>query len=98
MGCYVERCGALLQMVTRAAIAIGIVVTEAQTAALAQKASLKEMECHAEATKRYIKDFRQVGPVNQEAQENVVVLVNGKLNYEAYYSECLGRWNSIKVR
>ena len=92
------RNAADVPVVTCGWIVIALLVTATQTSALAQKASPKEMECHAEATKRYINDFRQVGAINQEAQESVVVLVNGKLNYEAYYLECLGRWNSMKVR
>ena len=100
MTCYLARWTMLqlLPAVTRAGFAVVLVVTTIQTGALGQKASPKEMECHAEATKRYLNDFRQIGAVNQEAQESVVVLVNGKLNYEAYYYECLGRWNSVKVR
>jgi len=96
MACCFER-GAM-RMIARVGVAVGLVVTAAQMSALAQKASPKEIECHAEATKRYINDFRQVGAVKQAAQESVVVLVNSKLNYEAYYYQCLGRWNSMKVR
>lgn len=88
----------MLRMIARVGVALGLFVTAIQTSALAQKASPKQMECHAEATKRYINDFRQIGAVNQESQESVVVFVNGKLGYEAYYHECLGRWNSMKVR
>jgi hypothetical protein len=85
-------------MLLRGGFAIILLVTGTQMAALGQKAPPKEMECHAEATKRYINDFKQVGSANQEAQESVVILVNGKLNYESYYHECLARWNSMKAR
>jgi hypothetical protein len=85
-------------MIARFSVVIGLVATAVPMGALAQNVSSREVACHAEATKRYIEDFRQVGPIHEETYERVVVLVNDKLKYEAYYVECLGRWNSIKVR
>jgi hypothetical protein len=85
-------------IIARLSFVVGLVAMAIPVGALAQKASSREMACHAEATKRYIEDFRQVGPIHEETYERVVVFVNDKLKYEAYYVECLGRWNSIKVR
>ena len=85
-------------IIARFSVVVGLVATAVPMGALAQKVSSREVACHAEATKRYIEDFRQVGPIHEETYERVVVLVNDKLKYEAYYVECLGRWNSIKVR
>jgi hypothetical protein len=80
------------------ACAFSILAAVLPSRAQAQRASPREAECHAEATKRYINDFRQLGASNQDAQESVVVLVNEKRGYDAYYAQCLGRWNSVKVR
>jgi hypothetical protein len=85
-------------MTARFSLVVGLVATAMPVGALAEKASPREMACHAEATKRYIEDFRQAGPIREEPQENVVVFVNHKSNYETHYAECLGRWNSIKIR
>ena len=70
----------------------------APIAAPAQKASPIAIACHAEATNRYIADFRRLGP-RERALEDVVstTFVNDKLKYEDYYAECLARWNSTKA-
>jgi len=70
----------------------------APVAALAQQASPREVECHAEATKRYIEDFRRVGRTQGDVSKTAVAFVNDKSGYETYYAQCLGRWNSIKIR
>jgi hypothetical protein len=88
----------MLRITARFSLVVGLAGAAMPAGALAEKASPREMACHAEATKRYIEDFRQVGPIREEPQENVVVFVNAKSNYETYYAECLGRWNTIKVR
>jgi hypothetical protein len=93
--CIIPR---MLPIAARFPFVVCLVVTAMPVGALAEKASPKEAACHAEATKRYIEDFRQVGPIREETHENVVVFVNDKSDYETYYLECLGRWNSIKVR
>jgi hypothetical protein len=82
----------------RSSLLTSLLGVAASTEAVAQKASPKEMQCHAEATKRYIGDFRQIGPRYQDSDETVVTLVNDKSLYEVYYAECLGRWNSMKQR
>lgn len=74
------------------------VLSIAPIAALAQKATPREVECHAEATKRYIEDFRRVGRTHAGVSKTAVAFVNDKSDYETYYAQCLGRWNSIKVR
>src|SRR4051794_36011981 len=84
-------------IIARFSAVVGLVATTILTGAHAQKISSREVACHAEATKRYIEDFRQIGPIHEETYERVVVLVNDKLKYEAYYVECLSRWNSMKV-
>lgn len=62
------------------------------------KASPREVECHAEATRRYIEDFRRVGRTQLDPSKTAVIFVNDKADYETYYVQCLGRWNTIKVR
>jgi hypothetical protein len=64
----------------------------------AQLATPREMECHSEATRRYIDDFRRVGRAREEAPLTAVAFVNDRSRYDAYYAECLGRWNTIKIR
>ena len=88
----------MLRIAAQFSFIVCLVATAMPGAAFAEKASPREMACHAEATKRYIEDFRQVGLIREETHENVVVFVNEKSGYETYYAECLGRWNSIKVR
>jgi hypothetical protein len=77
---------------------VGLLAAVIPVGALAEMASPREKACHDEATKRYIEDFRRLGTIRKETHENVVVFVNGRSNYDAYYSECLARWNSIKIR
>jgi len=88
----------MLLIIANSSVVVGVIATAPMGGALAQKSSSREVACHAEATKRYIEDFRQIGPIHEETYERVVVLVNDKLKYEVYYIECLGRWNSIKIR
>jgi hypothetical protein len=89
----------MLPTAARLLIAAGLAASAMPVAALAQKASPREVECHAEATRRYIEDFRRVGRAqSSDPTKTAVVFVNDKSDYEAYYTQCLGRWNSIKVR
>lgn len=88
----------MLSIASRLLMATGLAAAAMPAAALAQKASLREVECHAEATKRYIEDFRRVGRAQSDPSKTAVVFVNDKSDYEAYYAQCLGRWNSIKIR
>ena len=88
----------MLRIAARLPFVVCLVATAMPVDAFAEKASPREMACHAEATRRYIEDFRQVGLLREETHENVVVFVNEKSKYETYYVECLGRWNSVKVR
>jgi len=89
----------MMPIAARFSFAVCLIAAAMPMGAFAEKpASPREMACHAEATKRYIEDFRRVGAIREETHENVVVFVNAKSNYETYYAECLGRWNSVKVR
>jgi hypothetical protein len=88
----------MLPIAARLLFAAGLAAAAMPVAALAQKASPREVECHAEATRRYIEDFRRVGRTQSDPSNTAVLFVNDKSDYEAYYAQCLGRWNSIKVR
>jgi hypothetical protein len=88
----------MLPIAARLLIALGLAAAATPVVALAQKASPREVECHAEATKRYIEDFRRIGRTQAEPSNTAVVFVNDKADYETYYAQCLGRWNTIKVR
>lgn len=80
-------------------ILAGIIVATGPIAAQAQKPSPKAIACHAEATDRYIADFRRIGPHEQLSDElTTTTFVNDKLKYDDYYAECLARWNSTKPR
>ena len=80
-------------------ILAGIIIATGPVLAWAQKPSPIAIECHAEATNRYIADFRRVGPREQSSDDvTSVTFINDKLKYEDYYAECLARWNSTKPR
>lgn len=88
----------MLLTTARLSLLLGLAAMAAPVTVLAQKASPREAACHAEATRRYIEDFRRVGPYRDDPDATVVVFVNDKSKYEAYYAECLDRWNSMKGR
>ena len=80
-------------------ILAGIMIATGPIAARAQKPSPIAIECHAEATNRYIADFRRVGPREQLSNDvTSVTFINDKLKYDDYYAGCLARWNSTKPR
>jgi len=81
-----------------ARLALAGLMTAAAPIAAAQKASPIAIACHAEATNRYIADFRRLGPRDRGLEDVVsTTFVNDKLKYEDYYAECLARWNSTKA-
>jgi hypothetical protein len=89
----------MLPIYARHIVAVGILATTSSINALAEHASPIAVECHGEATKRYIADFRRIGASEKESEAVVSTkFVNDKLKYEDYYAECIGRWNSMRVR
>ena len=89
----------MLPMYARRVALAGLLAATASINALAERASPIAVACHDEATKRYIADFRRLG-ASDEVSDAVVStrFVNDKLKYEDYYAECMGRWNTRKVR
>ncbi len=71
-------------------------------AAWAQQASPQAVACHDQATRKYIADFRQVGP-RRIAYEGlgtniVTVFQNENPKYEDYFADCMKRGDRDKVR
>ena len=67
---------------------------------LAQGVSPRLAACHEDATKRYIADFRQVGPARVSLEHPMVVtgFENGNPRYEDYFSECMTRKGTEKTK
>ena len=68
------------------------------SAARAKEVSPRVVACHDYATKKYIADFRQTGPLrisldNEEAQLVVTTFQNDNPRYEDYFAECMKREN-----
>ena len=68
------------------------------SAARAKEVSPQVVACHDYATKKYIADFRQTGPLrisldNEEAQLVVTTFQNDNPRYEDYFAECMKREN-----
>jgi hypothetical protein len=65
--------------------------------ARAQEVSPQLVACHDYATKRYLADFRQVGPrqisTDNEAPTIVTVFQNHNPRFEHYVAECMKRSN-----
>jgi hypothetical protein len=64
-------------------------------AARAKQASPQMIECHGQATKEYIEDFRRVRPEQVAVEEQGLLVVttfqNDNPRYEDYVTECLKR-------
>ena len=70
--------------------------------ARAKEVSPQLVACHDYATKRYIADFRQVGPLrvslDEQAPTVVATFQNDNPRYEDYVSECMKRGNREKAQ
>ena len=67
---------------------------------LAQEVSPRLAACHEDATKRYIADFRQVGPARVSLEHPMLVtgFENGNPRYKDYFSECMTRKDTEKTK
>ena len=67
------------------------------SAARAKEVSPQVVACHDYATKKYIVDFRQTGPLrislDNEAPFVVATFQNDNPRYEDYFAECMKREN-----
>ena len=67
------------------------------SAARAKEVSPQVVACHDYATKKYIADFRQTGPLqislDNEAPFVVTIFQNDNPRYEDYFAECMRREN-----
>jgi hypothetical protein len=65
------------------------------SAARAKEVSPQVVACHDYATKKYIADFRQTGPLrislDNEAPFVVATFQNDNPRYEDYFAECMKR-------
>ncbi len=65
------------------------------SAAWAKQASPQMIECHDQATKEYIEDFRRIRPEQVSVEEQGLLVVttfqNDNPRYEDYVAECLKR-------
>jgi hypothetical protein len=70
--------------------------------ARAKEVSPQLVACHDYATKRYIADFRQVGPLQISLDEEVptvsATFQNDNPRYEDYVAECMKRRNREKAQ
>ena len=72
------------------------------SAARANEVSPQVVACHDYATKKYIADFRQTGPLqvslDSDAPFVVTTFQNDNPRYEDYFSECMKRENREKAQ
>ena len=71
----------------------------ASSAARAQAVSPQVAACHEHATKRYIADFRQVGPARVSFDHPMLVtgFENNNPRYQDYFSDCMTRKDTEKA-
>jgi hypothetical protein len=72
------------------------------SAARAKEVSPLVVACHDYATKKYIADFRQTGPlrvsVDDAAPFVVAIFQNDNPRYEDYFAECMKRGDREKAQ
>jgi hypothetical protein len=74
----------------------------ASSTAWAKEVSPQLVACHDYATKKYIADFRQVGPLrislDEQAPTVVATFQNENPRYEDYVAECMKRTDREKAQ
>jgi len=84
------------------AAATAIAAAAVSSTSRAQEVSSLLVACHDYATKKYIADFRQVGPRQISLDDEVPIIVtvfqNDNLRYENYFAECMKRKNREKAQ
>jgi hypothetical protein len=74
----------------------------ASSAAWAKEVSPQMVACHDYATKKYIADFRQVGPLrislDEQAPTIAATFQNDNPRYEDYVAECMKRGNPERAQ